>query len=526
MTVGNLLIKLGLRGAKAVQRGANKAVKSLEKVADTQEEVSNASSQAASSLSRVSDAQEQVRSTSGSATNIVTSFGDAIQDARFGIAGAANNLSFIAESFAETARTAGSASAALRLVGSALLGPAGIILALQTLLAFLPEIQEALQGASVSSGDLTAEFAALGATLFPIRDEIKQLATAIKTALIGAFKGVGGPIKNALGNVVTVVTAAFKVIGQATELFLNILTGDFSGAWGNVVTIIKTALQAVVRIIGRGIDTTLSILQGFTEGVDSLFGTALSRGADEARASVQGFFNGLTSDLADTEQEVVDTASTIGQALAQIGSSDSSEGSSKDDSSIPDRPRIQAQQATDEIVSQADQPFAGMGAQVRKTGELIDKAYTRAVIRANAVTLGFKRQGSRAIRQVGQAVGQTIGKILTLQTAVSGVGDAFKQIGKSILQVLQKVIAKLVSAVATAGILAAVSGGGFGSLFGSVLGVPGLGGGGGGGGVGAVSGASSLQGVGVTETRLDGRDLALSVTKTQNAQRRKGRTSR
>jgi hypothetical protein len=214
------------------------------------------------------------------------------------------------------------------------------------------------------------------------------------------------------------------------------------------------------------------------------------------------------------------------EILDELGASVQEEDESGRSTSVPDAPRIQAQQAEDQIVNQDDQPFAGLGSQIRKTGELIDRAYTRAVIRANAVTIAFKQQGKRAIRGVGQAIGQTIGRILTLQTAVSGVGDAFKKIGKSILQVLQKVIAKLVSAVATAGILAAVSGGGFGSIFGGLLGVPGLGGGGGGGSVGAVSGASGLEGISVASARLDGRDIALSVSKTQNTQRRKGRTSR
>jgi len=508
MTLGNLLIKLGLRGADDVERGATKAAKSLD---------------------RVSDAQEEVSRTSGSASNIVTSFGDAIQDAKFGIAGAANNLSFIAESFADVARTAGGFGAALRSVGSALLGPAGIILALQTALAFLPEIQQALQGASVSSEGLTADLTALGAALFPIRDEIKQLASAVQTALVGAFKGVGGPIKNALGNVVTVVTAAFKIIGQATELLLNILTGDFSGAWDNVVSIVKTALQSVVRLIGRAIDTILAVLQKFTEGIDSLFGTVLSRGADEARASVRGFFNGLTGDLANTERQVVDTAGTIGEALAELGGSlFGSGGAGGDGSGIPDRPRIDEYQPESVTLSGGGSSGglpAGLAQDARRTGELIDKLYTRAVRRANAVTLAFERIGEKAFLSTTKAVGQTVGQILTLQTEVESVGDAFKEIGKSILQVLQRVIAKLISAVTTAAILSAFKGG-FGTIFGGLLGVPGRGGGGGGGAVGAVSGASSLQGIGVTETRLDGRDIALSVTKTQNAQRRKGRTSR
>lgn len=470
MNLGSLFFKFGAKGADDVQREANKAAKSLEKVEKKQEEVSKAS-------------KSSSRSVKGSANTLAVELTQAAQDAQFGLAGVSNQVPLIFEQFERLKRSAGGTSSAISALGKSFAGPAGIIGAATLLPTLLPKVISFFKDT---------------------KEEAKDTADAIRDAA-SAVTDIQSGIETRQFDAETIGPAIGRAENRVRELRNALSTLEQFGA---------------IEGFDRLNDTQQAILQKALKQEDAVLATA---DFVEQRLKAEKETLGFLQDQEKSIREQQRQAQILDEIGASVQDEDSSDG---DTSAIPDRPRIQAQQATNEIVSQDDQAFAGLGAQVRKTGELIDQAYTRAVIRANAVTLGFKRQGNRAIRQVGQAVGQTIGKILTLQTAVSGVGDAFKQIGKSILQVLQKVIAKLVSAVATAGILAAVSGGGFGSLFGSVLGVPGLGGGGGGGGVGAVSGAPSLEGVGVTETRLDGRDLALSVTKTQNAQRRKGRTSR
>ena len=119
MTVGDLLFKLGITGDNAVQKGlegvgqsATQAASDTETLSNAQEDVQGALRDTAQAADRAADAQEQVSNATGSATNVVTSFGDAVQDAAVaGPSAAANNLSFIVESFGNVASTAGGAAA-------------------------------------------------------------------------------------------------------------------------------------------------------------------------------------------------------------------------------------------------------------------------------------------------------------------------------------------------------------------------------------------------------------------------------
>jgi hypothetical protein len=63
--------------------------------------------------------------------------------------------------------------------------------------------------------------------------------------------------------------------------------------------------------------------------------------------------------------------------------------------------------------------------------------------------------------------------IVTLQSGISSVGDAFRSLGNAAVQVLQQVISKLASAAALAAVLGpilGVSSAGFGSIFKASLG--------------------------------------------------------
>jgi hypothetical protein len=105
----------------------------------------------------------------------------------------------------------------------------------------------------------------------------------------------------------------------------------------------------------------------------------------------------------------------------------------------------------------------------------------RRQIRQNVLVMGtFEQVGTRALARLGQGLGQVVAGIVTLQSGISSVGDAFRAMGQAALQVLRKVIAKLASAAALAAVLGpilGVSSAGFGSIFKGVLGgggIPGL----------------------------------------------------
>jgi len=112
------------------------------RAAEANEEAQRDAAQAAQ---RYAASTDRVAGASGRASQVIFSTGDAIQDVQFGMAGAANNIAFVAENFAEMQQQAGGTSAALSGVFAALKGPAGLILGLQALLALGPQLVDFFQ---------------------------------------------------------------------------------------------------------------------------------------------------------------------------------------------------------------------------------------------------------------------------------------------------------------------------------------------------------------------------------------------
>jgi ABC-type transporter Mla subunit MlaD len=79
---------------------------------------------------RVDVSLRRVRPGADQATNSLLNLGRVAQDAPFGILGIANNLNPLFESLGRTSRAAGGFGGALKAMGSSLIGPAGIGVAL------------------------------------------------------------------------------------------------------------------------------------------------------------------------------------------------------------------------------------------------------------------------------------------------------------------------------------------------------------------------------------------------------------
>ncbi len=125
-------------------------------------------------------AQDRIRQTSAGfvgnmsdANNILFETGDLVQDVQFGLRGAGNNIAFLAETIARESKQVGGFRNLLQGVFSALKGPGGVILGLQTLIALGPtiaswfsdrteeaeELEDAYKDAADSLLDVTKDFA-------------------------------------------------------------------------------------------------------------------------------------------------------------------------------------------------------------------------------------------------------------------------------------------------------------------------------------------------------------------------------
>lgn len=147
--------------------------------ANAQEQLAQGGTDVVQSVDRQVDAMERMEqqtkslSTRSSKFNqIVFSSGDLVQDLQFGIKGAANNIAFMAEQMAETAGEAGGFMGMMKGVGNALMGPAGMILALQTLLALGPQIASWFSSRTSEASDLNEELDEAASSMLSFRDEV------------------------------------------------------------------------------------------------------------------------------------------------------------------------------------------------------------------------------------------------------------------------------------------------------------------------------------------------------------------
>ena len=188
------------QGADAQKDLATASEQSADAQNDTKqaaERAANAQREAASAAEKQADAQRQVSSTGGTANEILFSTGDAIQDAQFGFAGAANNISFVAENFAQLSQKSGGARSALRGVLSALKGTGGAILGLQAALlvvgplidtffdSFLSDAEDAEEASSDVKQEIRSLFDFEQADLDQIDADIERVKQRLESIELG-----------------------------------------------------------------------------------------------------------------------------------------------------------------------------------------------------------------------------------------------------------------------------------------------------------------------------------------------------
>lgn len=132
----------------------------------------------------------RVRKTSGTVNSTLLSTGRIVQDLPFGFGAVANNIAFTVEQMGFLVATAGGATKALRALWSAILGPIGLILGINTLVAGLQFLSMRAKKTEESVSSLTKAFAGLlggGGLSDQLGISIPKLATVDLGRLLGQF---------------------------------------------------------------------------------------------------------------------------------------------------------------------------------------------------------------------------------------------------------------------------------------------------------------------------------------------------
>jgi hypothetical protein len=194
-----------------LQKGAALAVDSLGRIGNA---AVGASQKGVQSFENLKKSQEKLVSSSNSATIALTNLGRVAQDAPFGFIGISNNLNPLLESFQRLQKEAGSTSAALKIMGSSLLGGGGLGLALSAVTAILNFSQigfSAWTRGAKTVGDASEE---ASGKLDKIKDSLEKVAAGFAADNITKLESYG----LALSNLKLPLEERNKVLDQYNKL--------------------------------------------------------------------------------------------------------------------------------------------------------------------------------------------------------------------------------------------------------------------------------------------------------------------
>lgn len=158
----------------------------------------------------------------GGATATVLELGRTISDSNYGIRGMANNLSQLVTNFAFTTRAAGGFAAGLKDIWSAMLGPLGLVLAFQGVIALLEKFEINSMKAKSASKDLNDSLKEEITTLGIYKSALLDANTTLQER-VGIIKGLSSldnklaeDLKKAAGNTKEIVNITEKYLEQLT----------------------------------------------------------------------------------------------------------------------------------------------------------------------------------------------------------------------------------------------------------------------------------------------------------------------
>lgn len=131
---------------------------------------------------------DQLKNASGGATSSILELGRVIQDAPYGIRGMANNITQLASSIVFTTKAAGGFRGALSALGTAFMGPGGILIGISLVVSILDDLYGANKKAEGSIDDITDAIEKENDELIRnnklLKERIKNLKAFLETPII------------------------------------------------------------------------------------------------------------------------------------------------------------------------------------------------------------------------------------------------------------------------------------------------------------------------------------------------------
>lgn len=215
-----------------------------------------------------SRAMQQMGKSSSSATNSLFALSGIVQDAPYGFRAIGNNITFFTQQMAYSARESGGFGKAVKAIGGAFLGPAGIIFAISAGISLLTEFIGSSHAAAASTDAFTTALTGSSADFEKAFESVNRLRNEIDLAKKGQL------------NATTVLKDYNKTLGASTG-YANDLNEAESAIVANGNTFIQVQLKKAIATTALAAAAKASF-QGILEGnkkledVPSTFQTILT----------------------------------------------------------------------------------------------------------------------------------------------------------------------------------------------------------------------------------------------------------
>lgn len=184
----NEIVKTADRRKRKYKEAVKDVVKYETQLANIRRQRVNINKNAAKAEKELTLATQQSSRATGGATSSVLELGRVISDAPYGIRGMANNLSQLGTSMMFTFKSAGSLMAGIKALGSALLGPLGLVIALNAVLAYFENMSMASNTLSKEMEKATKEIEEQTKALGELLDVIDSRGSSEEQVRIELFK--------------------------------------------------------------------------------------------------------------------------------------------------------------------------------------------------------------------------------------------------------------------------------------------------------------------------------------------------
>lgn len=165
-----------------------------------------------------------------------------------------------------------------------------------------------------------------------IRPALENLAVAARVAvdvLLAAFKALMPVVKPLLDQFINIVTMAIGIVTNTFAIVIDLIQGDWAGAWKNLQDLVKVALDFVIETVRNFTSLLEGILSLLWDGVVALAGLAwdgvkalVSSAVDEVIASVSHmadevgrFIGGIPGTIADIASSAAEAAGDLAQGM-------------------------------------------------------------------------------------------------------------------------------------------------------------------------------------------------------------------